>query len=52
MSTIAEYEDVNTGQMKNDGFDMLDIVKHAVKSVMYSLEPEDRISLVTFGSNA
>ena len=38
--------------MTNDGMSMLDIVKHAVKAVMFTLGDEDRISLVTFAVNA
>lgn len=48
MKAIAEYECTRTGNMINDGMSMLDIVKHAVKAVMFTLGPEDRISLVTF----
>jgi len=52
MKAIAEYESTTTGKMINDGLSMLDIVKHAVKAVMYTLGPEDRISLVTFAGKA
>jgi len=52
MREIAEYESTVTGKMINDGMDMLDIVKHAVKAVMFTLGPEDRISLVTFAGKA
>jgi len=52
MSSIAEYEDVATGKMTNDGLNMLDIVKHACKSVMFSLDEEDRFSLVVFTTQA
>jgi len=48
MGTMAEYEDVATGRMTNDGMDLLDIVKHACKAAMFSLDEFDRFSLVTF----
>ena len=38
--------------MKNDGLNMLDIVKHACKSVMFSLDEYDRFSLVVFTNTA
>jgi uncharacterized protein YegL len=52
MKAIAEYESTKTGKMINDGMSMLDIVKHAVKAVMFTLGPEDRLSVVTFAGNA
>lgn len=52
MKAIAEYESTKTGKMINDGMSLLDIVKHAVKAVMFTLGPEDRISLVTFAGKA
>jgi Mg-chelatase subunit ChlD len=52
MKAIAEYECTKTGKMINDGMSMLDIVKHAVKAVMFTLGPEDRLSVVTFAGNA
>jgi hypothetical protein len=52
MKKFAEYEDIKTGKLTHDGLSMLDVVKHAVKAVMYSLGPEDRISVVTFAGKA
>jgi hypothetical protein len=52
MSRVAEYEDPITGKMKNDGFNFLDLVKHACKSVMFSLNEDDRFSLVVFTTTA
>jgi len=52
MKAIAEYESTKTGKMINDGMSLLDIVKHAVKAVMFTLGPEDRISLVTLAGKA
>ena len=34
----------------DDGYTMLDIVKHAVNAVMNMLGEDDRVSLVTFHS--
>ena len=52
MKALAEYESTATGKMVNDGMSMLDIVKHAVKAVMFTLGPEDRLSVVTFAGKA
>eukprot|EP00747_Dinoflagellata_sp_TGD_P164295 gnl/TRDRNA2_/TRDRNA2_184047_c0_seq1.p1 gnl/TRDRNA2_/TRDRNA2_184047_c0~~gnl/TRDRNA2_/TRDRNA2_184047_c0_seq1.p1 ORF type:complete len:1086 (+),score=163.33 gnl/TRDRNA2_/TRDRNA2_184047_c0_seq1:79-3336(+) len=51
MGSRAKYEDEN-GNMKDDGLSILDIVKHAVKTVMHTMKDEDRLSLVTFSSAA
>lgn len=37
---------------KNDGFSILDIVKHAIKAVMHMLEPDDRVAVVAFNNKA
>jgi len=52
MSTEASYEDPETKKMINDGFTVLDIVKHAVKTVISTLGPGDRFSLVAFDEKA
>eukprot|EP00746_Dinoflagellata_sp_MGD_P138916 gnl/MRDRNA2_/MRDRNA2_72470_c0_seq1.p1 gnl/MRDRNA2_/MRDRNA2_72470_c0~~gnl/MRDRNA2_/MRDRNA2_72470_c0_seq1.p1 ORF type:complete len:1023 (-),score=174.32 gnl/MRDRNA2_/MRDRNA2_72470_c0_seq1:198-3188(-) len=46
MGTIATYEE--EGIVKDDGLSILDIVKHAVKTVMHTLKDEDRLALVAF----
>lgn len=51
MGAIAEYEN-NDGNMVNDGLTFLDLVKHACKAVMFSLNDDDRFSLVVFGTTA
>merc|ERR1712048_42298 len=48
MSSIASYE--VDGIEKNDGLTLLDITKHAVKTVIHQLKDNDRFSLVTFDS--
>lgn len=46
MGTTATYEE--EGAVKDDGLSILDIVKHAVKTVMHTLKDEDRLALVAF----
>ena len=49
MGDVAKYQDENDGtQTKNDGLTMLDLVKHAVKTVMHALSPDDRVAIVAF----
>jgi len=48
MYMMAEYEDVKTGLMTNDGLNLLDICMHACKAAMFSLDEKDRFSLVTY----
>jgi hypothetical protein len=52
MRTLATYEDGTTGQQKSDGLSVLDLVKHAVKTVMHILHDGDRLSLVSFNDTA
>jgi len=52
MGAYAKYEDPKTGKETHDGANMLDIVKHACKAVMFSLNEDDRFSLVTFTGHA
>jgi len=51
MAQEATYEDENEN-VKSDGLTYLDIVKHAVKTVMHILGDQDRLSLVAFDNNA
>jgi len=37
---------------KDDGFSILDIVKHAIKAVMHMLESNDRVAIVAFNGTA
>jgi len=41
-----------TGQEERHGLSLLDIVKHAVKTVIHSLQPQDRFALVVFSTTA
>ena len=36
----------------DDGFSILDIVKHAVNAVMHMLDENDRVSMVVFSDEA
>jgi len=48
MGTMATYE-TETGETKQaDGLTILDIVKHAVRTVMHMLKDNDRFSMVAF----
>jgi von Willebrand factor type A domain len=40
------------GQEVRHGLSRLDIVKHAVKTMVHSLEPNDRFALVVFSTTA
>lgn len=51
MAKEASYEDENEN-VKSDGLTYLDIVKHAVKTVMHMLNEQDRLALVAFDNNA
>merc|ERR1719230_1376366 len=51
MSQEATYEDENEN-VKSDGLTYLDIVKHAVKTVMHILNDQDRLALVAFDNRA
>lgn len=46
MGELATYE--QDGVTKSDGLTILDIVKHAVKTVVHTLKDEDRFALVAF----
>jgi Mg-chelatase subunit ChlD len=41
-----------TGKEEKHGLSLLDVVKHAVKTVVHSLEPNDRFALVVFSTTA
>ena len=48
----ATIQDRGTGARTSDGLCILDIVKHAVKTCAHSLHSLDRLSIVTFSTNA
>lgn len=49
MGSLAVESD---GVVNKDGLSILDIVKHALKTVIHILKPEDRLALVGFSTNA
>ena len=51
MQQLAKYE-TDDGTMKDDGLSILDIVKHGVKTIMHTLEDQDRLAIVAFNANA
>lgn len=42
----------SAGQQESDGFSLLDIVKHAVRTIAAILLPGDRLSLITFANDS
>jgi hypothetical protein len=51
MRSAATYEDTE-GNEVDDGLSILDVVKHAVRTVMHILTDEDRVGLVVFSDKA
>jgi Mg-chelatase subunit ChlD len=51
MGEAATYE-APDGSLQSDGLSILDLVKHAVKTLAHMLQPDDRLSLVAFSSTA
>lgn len=51
MGTTATVKNEN-GNTETDGLTLLDVVKHATRTVAGLLGPKDRLSLVTFSDNA
>merc|ERR1719310_637646 len=51
MGSLATHEDED-GTVKDDGLSILDVVKHAVKTLMHTLTGQDRVALVAFDNVA
>lgn len=51
MGEAATFE-APDGTLQDDGLSMLDLVKHAVKTLAHMMLPEDRLALVAFSSTA
>jgi hypothetical protein len=51
MATVAEVKNKD-GVKENHGLNYLDLLKHAVKTVICNLEDNDRFALVSYSSNA
>lgn len=53
MGEDAKFQDPNDEtKTRSEGMSVLDIVKHAVKTVIHTLTDQDRLSIVSFDSNA
>jgi Mg-chelatase subunit ChlD len=51
MKSAATYEDAE-GEEVDNGLSILDITKHAVKTVMHTLTADDRMAVVVFNDKA
>jgi Mg-chelatase subunit ChlD len=51
MDSIAEMKDADGG-VETHGLSLLDVVKHAVRTICHSLQENDRLSIVTFSDKA
>ncbi len=51
MGTEAKMKN-ESGQVESHGLSLLDIVKHAVKTIITSLQPEDRLALIAYSGTA
>jgi uncharacterized protein YegL len=49
--SCAGQTDGRTDYVEN-GFSLLDLVKHALKTVIKTLRPQDRLSIITFNTAA
>jgi hypothetical protein len=53
MSDLATYQDPeDETKVISDGFSILDLVKHAVKTIINTLTDDDRVSIVTFNTDS
>lgn len=52
MKNAATLKNESSGKVESYGLTVLDIVKHAVKTIIHSLEHYDRLSLVSFETKA
>lgn len=51
MGTEVDMKDAN-GSTEKSGLSILDIVKHAIKTIINNLNEEDRLSIISFHSTA
>ena len=51
MSTIATFKN-ETGKTESHGLTILDIVKHAVSTIIHTLNENDRLSIVAYSTSA
>jgi len=52
MSSVATTQDKDGNTQESDGLTYLDVVKHAVRTIIHTLCPDDLFSLVSYSSNA
>jgi Mg-chelatase subunit ChlD len=52
MDFEAPLPDASRGSKESAGLSILDLVKHAARTILETLDQNDRLSLVTFGYNA
>jgi Mg-chelatase subunit ChlD len=52
MDFEAPLPDASKGSKESAGLSILDLVKHAARTILETLDQNDRLSLVTFGYNA
>ena len=50
--SMAVQTEIEASENEKVGLSRLDLVKHAMKTIIHSLEPQDRLSLVSFSNNA
>ncbi|CAF1094016.1 unnamed protein product [Rotaria sp. Silwood1] len=50
--SMAVQAEIQNDANEKFGLSQLDLVKHAIKTVIHSLEPQDRLSLVSFANSA
>ena len=52
MHTSAPLPDSVDGDSESAGLDILDLVKHASKTILEGMKPGDRLALIKFSSDA
>ena len=50
--SMAVQAEIQNDANEKFGLSQLDLVKHAIKTIVHSLQPQDRLALVSFANNA